>query len=505
MQAAKRTSIIRPCLQHVTGLKNRKIAAIAALWFASIAAGVEIADAASDDWRVSVIDQVEKLHHVDDANALQIGRFAEIGFQEINSSRLLQERLRNAGFDVKSGVAGMPTAFIATYGKEGPVVGFLAEYDALAGFSQTKDPVRTAIEGKSAGHACGHNLLGSGAVLAAVATKEWITANNVKGIIKVFGTPAEEGGGGKVYFARDGLLDGVDVMMNWHPDSYNGSITKSNLAMIAGKFRFYGYSTHASAFPQNGRSALDGVEAMNMMANMMREHIEEKSRIHYAITQTNKAPNVIPDFAEVFYFVRNPEALKTQQLWERVVKAAEGAALGTGTTVEHEIISGHYGYLANTALARVTHANMLHVGGVEYSESEITFARNITKTFPNSAPDMSRAVQIQPLEINPSDIWTGSSDVGDVSWLVPTNWVRTATYVPGTSAHSWQSVAASNTSIGLKGMHVAAKTMALTAVELMKTPELLDEIRTEFDERRGPGYKYVSLIGERSPPLDYMK
>lgn len=491
-------SIIRRCAHRV-------LAAIVATLFASTTVGADQSNDASVDWRLSVIEQVEKLQGVDDENALQIGQFAEVGFQETNSSRLLQERLKNAGFEIESGVAGMPTAFVATFGREGPVVGFLAEYDALAGFSQTKDPVRTPIEGQTAGHACGHNLLGSGAVLAAVATKEWITANNVKGVIKVFGTPAEEGGGGKVYFARDGLLDGVDVMMNWHPDSYNGSITKSNLAMIAGKFRFHGYSTHASAFPHNGRSALDGVEAMNMMANMMREHIEEKSRIHYAITQTNKAPNVIPDFAEVFYFVRNPEAPITQQLWERLVKAAEGAALGTGTTVEFEIISGHYGYLANTALARLTHENMLHVGGVEYSENEIAFATKIAETFPNAAPDLSRAEKIQPLEVKPTDIWTGSSDVGDVSWLVPTNWVRAATYVPGTSAHSWQSVAASNTTIGLKGMHVAAKTMALTAVELIRTPDLLHEIKMEFDERRGHGYTYISLIGERSPPLDYMK
>lgn len=480
----------------------RAIIAATALSATSVTA---IADNDAGDWRASIIQLVEKQQHVDDANALQIGDWAEVGFQETKSSRLLQTRLKNAGFHVESGVAGMPTAFVATYGTEGPVIGFLAEYDALAGFSQTNDPKPVAIEGQTAGHACGHNLLGSGVVLAAVAAKEWIKKNNAKGTITVFGTPAEEGGGGKVYFARDGLIDGVDAMMNWHPDSYNGSITKSNLAMIAGKFRFHGYSTHASAFPQNGRSALDGVEAMNMMASMMREHIEEKSRIHYAITQTNKAPNVIPDFAEVFYFVRNPDAQKTEKLWKRIVKAAEGAALGTGTTVDHEIISGHYGYLANTALAQLTHKNLLYVGGVEYSKDEERFAKKISMTFQHSAVDMSRASKIQPLEIDPTDIWTGSSDVGDVSWLVPTNWVRTATYVPGTSAHSWQSAAVSNTSIGLKGMHVAAKTMALTAVELIRSPDFLHEIRQEFNERRGPNYEYVPLIGGRSPPLDYMK
>jgi len=458
-----------------------------------------------DDWRAGVVKEVEQQKSIDDTNALKIGTWAEVGFQEHKSSSLLQNRLKKAGFNVTSGVAGMPTAFVATYGKGGPVIGFLAEYDALAGFSQTGAPYPSPSEGHSAGHACGHNLLGSGVVLAAVAAKEWIARNNITGTIKVFGTPAEEGGGGKVYFARTGLLDDVDAVMNWHPDSYNGSITKSNLAMIAGKFRFHGYSTHASAFPQNGRSALDGIEAMNMMANMMREHIEEKSRIHYAITQTNKAPNVIPDFAEVFYFVRNPNAQKTKQLWERIVKAAEGAALGTGTTVEHEVISGHYGYLPNLALARLTYENLRYVGGITYSDDEMAYAQKLMATFKTAPADLARAATIQPLELKPTDTWTGSSDVGDISWLVPTNWVRTASYVPGTSAHSWQSAAASNMSIGLKGMHTAAKTMALTAVELMQSPDLLNKIKQEFNQRRGPDYEYVPLIGDRSPPLDYMK
>ncbi len=481
---------------------SRIIIATSALLAAS---GVTAGYSAPADWRAGVVAEVEQQQNIDDTNALKIGKWAEIGYQEFKSSDLLQQRLKKAGFKVTSGIAGMPTAFVATYGNSGPVIGFLAEYDALAGFSQTGDPEPTPVEGQTAGHACGHNLLGSGVVLAAVATKEWISRNNIKGTIKVFGTPAEEGGGGKVYFARDGLLDNVDAVMNWHPDSYNGSITKSNLAMIAGKFRFHGYSTHASAFPQNGRSALDGIEAMNMMANMMREHIEEKSRIHYAITRTNKAPNVIPDFAEVFYFVRNPDAEKTKQLWERIVKAAEGAALGTGTSVDHEIISGHYGYLANTALARLTHDNLQYVGGIEYDDREKAYARKLMTSFKSPPADLSRATNILPLELNPTGAWTGSSDVGDISWVTPTNWVRTAAYVPGTSAHSWQSAAASNMSIGLKGMHAAAKTMALTAVELMQSPDLLDDIKQEFDQRRGPDYTYVPLIGDRSPPLDYMK
>lgn len=456
-------------------------------------------------WRDALIADIEALRSVDDANALQIGRWAEIGYQEHRSSALLQERLAKAGFKITAPVAGMPTAFVASYGEGKPVIGILAEFDALPGLSQAGVPIKQAIDGQAAGHACGHNLLGAGAVLAAVAVRNWLAANKGRGTIRVYGTPAEEGGGGKTYLVRDGVLDDVDVMMNWHPDSYNAAVTKSNLAMITGKFRFHGYATHASAAPERGRSALDGVEAMNVMANMMREHIGEKSRIHYAITRTNPAPNIVPDFAEVYYFVRDPDAQEAQRLWDRIVKASEGAALGTGTTVDHEVLTGHYGYLPNTRLSQISHDNLQRVGGVIYDAQEMAFAQTLIQSFQQPVPKIDRAREIQPVELNPTDIWTGSSDVGDVSWTVPTNWIRTATYVPGTSGHSWQATAASNMSIGLKGMHVAAKAMALTMVDLMLSPELVAEVKAEFVERRGTGYRYVSLVGDRNPPLDYMK
>lgn len=457
------------------------------------------------DWRDALTADIENMQSVDDANALQIGRWAELGYQEHQSSALLQERLAKAGFTITQPLAGMPTAFVASYGTGKPVIGILAEFDALPGLSQAGLPIKQAMDGQTAGHACGHNLLGAGSVLAAVAIKNWLATHKGKGTVRVYGTPAEEGGGGKVYLVRDGLLNDVDVMMNWHPDSYNAAVTQSNLAMITGKFRFHGYATHASAAPDKGRSALDGVEAMNMMANMMREHIGEKSRIHYAITATNPAPNIVPDFAEAYYFVRDPDAQEAKRLWDRIVKASEGAALGTGTTVDHEILAGHYGYLPNTRLSQASYENLKRVGGVTYDPQETIFAQTVTKSFQQPTPAMERASEIQPVELAPTDIWTGSSDVGDISWTVPTNWIRTATYVPGTSGHSWQAAAASNMSIGLKGMHVAAKAMALTAVDLMLSPGLVAEVKAEFLARRGAGYQYSSLIGDRKPPLDYMK
>lgn len=476
--------------------------AAAALAFPALA---NPAPVESTDWRASVVAQVTQQQDIDDANALQIGQWAELGYQEVKSSNLLQSRLKQAGFTITPGVAGMPTAFMATYGTDGPTIGFLAEFDALAGLSQAGTAEHNPVPGQPNGHGCGHNLLGTGVVLAAIAARNWLEDNGVAARLIVYGTPAEEGGGGKVYFARAGLFDGVDAVMNWHPDSYNGSVTQSNLAMIAGKFTFHGRSAHASAFPDKGRSALDGVEAMNMMINMMREHIAEKSRIHYAITRTNKAPNVIPALAEVLYYVRNPDAPETLDLWHRVVDAAKGAALGTGTTVTYEVLSGHYNYLPNMRLAQISYDNLVYAGGVTYDARETTFAAKLTESFPQTPPPMDQAAAIRPFDPHPIDTWTGSSDVGDVSWLTPTNWVRTATYVPGTAAHSWQAVAAANMSIGLKGMHVAAKTLALTAVELIRSPELLAEIREEFDQTRGPDYVYTPLIGDRAPPLDYME
>ncbi len=262
--------------------------------------------------------------------ALNIWGFAEVGYKEVKSSALLQNTLKTNGFTVEAGVAGMPTAFVGTYGSGQPVIGILGEFDALPGISQDSAVTKTPLANKTSGHACGHHLFGTGSVAAGIAIKKLLADGKIKGTIKVFGTPAEEGGSGKVYMVREGLFNDVDIVIHWHPSDNNSVTYTSALANKSAKFRFYGIAAHASASPEKGRSALDGVESMDYMVNMMREHIPQETRIHYVITNGGKAPNVVPDFAEVYYYVRNPERANTESIFDRVVKAAEGAAMGTG-------------------------------------------------------------------------------------------------------------------------------------------------------------------------------
>ncbi|THH35584.1 amidohydrolase [Neolewinella litorea] len=435
--------------------------------------------------------------------AKKIWDFAEVGYQETQSSALLQEMLAAEGFTVEAGVAEIPTAFVASFGNGKPVIGILGEFDALPGITQTSSPVREERTDVHAGHACGHHLFGAGSAAAAIAVKHWMEDNQVSGTVRFYGTPAEEGGAGKVYMVREGLFDDVDAVIHWHPADKNSAHAASSLANKSAKFRFYGVSAHAASAPQNGRSALDGVEAMNYMVNMMREHMTMESRTHYVITRGGNAPNVIPDFAEVFYYVRHPDMEIAAQNFDRVVKCAEGAALGTGTTMDYEVIHGAYNLLPNVALAEIMHENLSRVGGVEYNAEEKAFAETIVESLPDPGKvDLASAGEVEPFEVIRKGTG-GSTDVGDVSWVVPTVGLRTATYVPGTSAHSWQAIAAGGTSIGQKGMIVAAKTMSLTAMELFQNPELLQKARQELTEQRGKNFEYQALLGDREPPLDY--
>ena len=312
--------------------------------------------------------------------AKSIWNWAEVGYQETKSSALLQQELTKAGFKVEAGVAGIPTAFVATAGSGEPVIGLLAEFDALPGINQDAVAERAPIAGKNSGHACGHHLFGAASVSAGIAIADWLKRSGTPGTIRVYGTPAEEGGSGKVYMVRAGLFNDVDAVLHWHPSDVNfGGIDKA-LANKSAKFRFRGISAHASGAPDKGRSALDGVEAMNVMANMMREHIPSDSRMHYVITSGGSAPNVVPDFAEVYYYVRHMDATTVESIFDRLVKVSEGAALGTGTTVEHEIIGGTHNLLANDALARVMHEKLNEVGGFAYTPEEQTFAAKIYAT-----------------------------------------------------------------------------------------------------------------------------
>ena len=445
---------------------------------------------------------LDKSYESDKATTLSLWNWAEVGFKENKSSKLHVQHLQEAGFKIEVGVGGMPTAFVATYGTGKPVIGILAEYDALPGLSQAGIPEKSIIDGKSAGHGCGHDLFGTGSVATAIAIKQLIADGKIKGTIKIYGSPAEEGGGGKVYLVRAGLFNEVDAVIHWHPDNTNEVTMKSALAYKSAKFRFYGISAHAAAQPDQGRSALDGVEAMNNMVNMMREHIPQETRIHYVITNGGKAPNVVPDFAEVFYYVRHPKRDKVVEIFDRVVKAAEGAALGTGTSMKLEVIDGTHDLLLNRTLADAMQLNLEKVGGVIYTEQEKAFARKLQSSFIGNVPSIDDAAKVFPIELETSTSGAGSTDVGDVSYIVPTVGLSTATWVPGTPAHSWQAVACGATEIGAKGMLNAAKTMAMTAIDLYLQPELIQKAKNEFLKQKGD-YQYKALLGDRLPALNY--
>lgn len=440
-------------------------------------------------------DQYKEVAH-------QIWEWAELGYQEHQSSELLQETLRQAGFTIEAGVAGIPTAFVASYGHGEPVIGLMGEFDALPGVSQAATPTKEARPGSANGHACGHHLFGTASAAAAIAVKEWLIQEKLSGTIRFYGTPAEEGGAGKVYMVRAGLFDDVDAVLHWHPGDGNSANPSSSLSNKSAKFRFYGQASHAAAAPERGRSALDGVEAMNYMVNLMREHVPEKTRIHYVITRGGEAPNMVPAFAEVFLYVRHPDRAVVRELFERIAQAAEGAALGTGTTMEYEVIHGTYNLMPNERLARVMHHRLEQVGGVIYNEEERQFAESISTTLNRPEVRLEQAATIAPFDPT-LVVFPASTDVGDVSWAAPTAGLRTATWVPGTSAHSWQAVAAGGMGIGEKGMLVATKTLALAASDLFRDPSICEDAQKELEERTGPDFHYRALLGDREPPLDY--
>jgi aminobenzoyl-glutamate utilization protein B len=431
----------------------------------------------------------------------KIWEFAEVGFKEHKSAELLMSELRQAGFTVQDNVAGMPTAFTASWGQGKPVIAVLGEYDALPSLSQEAIPERKAIVEGGPGHGCGHNLLGAASLFAAVSIKDWLAEKKIPGTIRFYGTPAEEGGGGKVYMARAGLFQDVDAVLSWHPGDTNGASKQSSLAITAAKFRFYGKPAHAAAAPELGRSALDGLMVMATAVEFLREHVPEATRIHYIVSNGGAAPNVVPEFAELFLYARNPSMPVLDGIWNRIVKCAQAGALATETRMEMELIDSDYNVLPNDALAALVDRNLHLVGGVTYTREEQAFAEKIRKTLPLEG---ARPLGSQEGIAAPSEgYFSASSDVGDVSWIVPTAALGTATWVPGIPAHSWQSAACSGMSIGRKGMVVAAKTMALSAMDLFTDPAELKAARASFEQRRA-GHEYQSrLPADHKPPLNY--
>ena len=448
----------------------------------------------SDD---SYINQNQKQY---EDIAMKIWELAEVGYREYESSKLLIDSLKGHGFEITEGVADIPTAFIAEYGTGYPTVAILGEFDALPGVSQSSSPYRENGSNEDAGHACGHHLFGAGSAWSAVAVKDWMKNNNINGTIRFYGTPAEEGGSGKVYMARSGLFDDVDIVLHWHPGSVNHARPRTSNANKSVKIKYKGISAHAASAPHKGRSALDGVEALNMMTNLMREHIPQESRMHYVITKGGLAPNVIPEEAEVYYYIRHPNKDVVEELFLRVIKAAEGAAMGTETQMSYEVMHGNYSLMPNDTLQKIMHKNLENRGGIKYSDAEVEYAKTIMKSFIDN--DSEIGDQEKVLNYRTTHGY-GSTDVGDVSWLVPTAGARIATWVPGTSAHSWQAVASGGMSIGLKGTKLAVQILTDTAKAIYLDPGIADEAKKELAQRKGEDFKYIPLLGDRNPPLDY--
>ena len=440
--------------------------------------------------------------HADRFGAIsrQIWETPELGFHETKSSPVLQQELRANGFDVKAGVAGMPTAFTASYGSGKPVIVIMGEFDALPGLSQKDSPVQEAVTAGAPGHGCGHNLLGSASALAAVAIKEEMAARGLKGTIRYYGTPAEEGGGGKIYMIYAGLFKDVDAVLAWHPADSNSVSLRSSLANNGGRFRFYGVASHAAAAPEKGRSALDGAMIMLNAVEFLREHVPQETRIHYIITNGGSAANVVPAFAEANLIARNPDADVLNGVWERIMKCAQAGALASETRMEFEQGTNYANVLPNDALSAVLGRAMQKAGGYEYTAGERQFAESLQKTLgPPAHRPGPEAVKVDQSEGS----GPASTDAGDVSWVVPTGQFTTATFVPGVGAHTWQAAACAGSSIGRKGMVVAARTLALAGVELFENPAQVQAAKDAYAKRLD-GRKWTTRIpADGKPPLDY--
>jgi aminobenzoyl-glutamate utilization protein B len=433
-----------------------------------------------------------------------IWEFAELGFHEDKSSALLQRDLKEAGFRIEAGVADEPTAFIATYGQGRPIVGILGEFDALPGLSQAAAPDRSPVVAAGPGHGCGHNLLGAGAALAAVALKEYMETHRVTGTLRYYGTPAEEGGDGKVYMVRAGLFRDVDVVLHWHPADRNAVANGGALAITSAKFLFHGVAAHAAFAPERGRSALDAVMLMGTGIEYMREHVPSNTRIHYIVSNGGAAPNIVPDTAELFLYARSPSLDTLDGIWNRIVKVGQGAAMMTETTLEVKILGSDNNIVANDALAKVAQKNLEEVGGFRYTAEEEHFAGALQKSLPpGGARDPGSTAAIEPLRAFDPNEPAASTDVGDVSWNVPTIGFIGATFVPGVVPHTWQAAACAGMSIGQKGMLVAAKALAITGADLFMSPQLVEDAKKDFARQLvGKSYKSEIPAGQK-PPLDY--
>jgi aminobenzoyl-glutamate utilization protein B len=439
-----------------------------------------------------------------DANwgaALKIWDWAEPGYQEKKSADELAMIAEKAGMKVTRGVAKIPTAFVAEFGSGKPVIGILGEFDALPELSQEAVPYRQPRkDGNGNGQACGHHLFGVASLSAAIAIAEQIKSGQLKGTIRFYMCPAEEGGAAKVFMTRAGLFDDCDTVLHWHPSASNAAGDASCLARIAAKFRFHGTAAHAAAAPEKGRSSLDALLLCIHGIELLREHTPDGTRLHHIITAGGGAPNVVPEFAEGFFYVRHPKADVVQKLYPRVLKCAQAGALATETQLEVVYLGGTMEILPNDTLAKVAMKNLTALSDLKYDADELKFATRLRETFADKAPPLDSITKVFDISGKSSG---GSTDVGDVSWVVPVVGFSTACWVPGTTAHSWQAVACGGTTIAKKGMNLAARTLAATAYDLFVDPELRAAAKLE-QTKRLDGRKYTAMLEkDQPPPLDY--
>ncbi|MTI19950.1 amidohydrolase [Fulvivirga sp. RKSG066] len=432
----------------------------------------------------------------------KIWSYEEIAFQEEQSAEALIAYAEANGFKVEKGVAEIPTAFVAEYGSGKPVIAIMGEFDALPGLSQKTVPYKEPLNSGGAGHGCGHNLFGTASLGAATIIKELIDEGKLNGTIRFYGTPAEEKFFGKLWMVRAGLFDDVDVMMDWHPSAETKANVQSSLALVDFMVEFYGQAAHASGDPWNGRSASDALELYTTGINYYREHIKPTVRIHYHIQDGGQVVNVVPDYSRIWTRVRDTKREGMEVVWKQVERIAEGASIMANVDYKIKLISGVHEVLPNRVGGKALQANLEYLGEIQYTEEETAFGKRIQKE--TGKPEVGMDTKISPLEETLEHPMGGSTDVGDVSWVVPTVRLGATVAPKDTPWHSWAVVACGGMSIGHKGMVYATKALSMTMIDLYQNEKLRNEIKAEFKERKGD-YQYKGILPDGPPPLDGVK
>ncbi len=432
----------------------------------------------------------------------KIWAYAETALKEYKSSKELADYAEAQGFTVKRGVSQMPTAFIAEYGSGKPIIGIMGEYDALPGISQKAQPTKEALNAGEPGHGCGHNLFGAGSLGAALAVKELIQQGKLKGTIRFYGTPAEEAVGGKIYMVRDGLFNDLDVCLDWHPDTETTALTQSSQALVDFTVEFFGKASHAAADPWNGRSALDAAELFTDAVNMFREHVRPTVRMHYVIQKGGDVPNVVPEYAKVWMWVRDSKTASVNEILKRMRQMAEGAGMMADVKAVVKVQSGDYELLVNRTGAQALQKNLEILGPIVYTDEEQSFAKKIQAEQGGEQTGLNG--KIIPLKETKPDADGGSTDVGDVSWNVPEITLVTTTAPANTAWHGWSVVACGGMSIGHKGMLFSAKALAMTMVDLFENEQLRKDIRADFEKKKGTQV-YKAYIPDGPPPVPVQK